>query len=133
MTNEQWVDRFLQYLRIEKGLADNSLEAYRHDLAMYCAHLGGIEVLRAQAADVSGFLKFLYGRKLKPRSATRAFAAVRGLHRFLLLEKATVENPTATIEQPRWWKPLPNVLSIAEVDKLLAAAKTDNPKGIRDR
>ncbi|PYS41840.1 MAG: site-specific tyrosine recombinase XerD [Acidobacteria bacterium] len=133
MTNEQWVDRFLQYLRIEKGLADNSLEAYRHDLAMYCAHLGGIEVLRAQAADVSKFLKFLYGRKLKPRSATRAFAAVRGLHKFLLLERATTENPTANIEQPRWWKPLPHVLTLEEVDRLLAAPDTSSPKGLRDR
>src|SRR2546422_4079151 len=133
MTNEQWVDRFLQYLRIEKGLADNSLEAYRHDLAMYCAHLGGIEVLRAQAADVSKFLKFLYRRKLKPRSATRAFAAVRGLHRFLILEKAVAENPTVAVEQPRWWKPLPNVLVFEEVDKLLASPDLTTAKGLRDR
>src|SRR5207253_11240160 len=112
---------------------DNSLEAYRHDLAMYCAHLGGIEVLRAQAADVSKFLKFLYGRKLKPRSATRAFAAVRGLHKFLLLERATTENPTANIEQPRWWKPLPNVLTMDEVDRLLSAPDTATARGLRDR
>src|SRR5947207_2419830 len=133
MTNEQWVERFLQYLRIEKGVADNTLQSYRHDLAMYCSHLGKTDVVRAQPAHVSGFLKFLYGRKLKPRSATRAFAAVRGLHKFLILEKATTENPTATVEQPRWWKPLPNVLSLEEVDKLLHVPKTDNAKGLRNR
>jgi integrase/recombinase XerD len=131
--NEDWAQRFLQYLRIEKGVADNTLQSYRHDLAMYCSHLEKTDVVHAQPAHVSGFLKFLYGRKLKPRSATRAFAAVRGLHKFLILEKATTENPTATVEQPRWWKPLPNVLSLEEVDKLLAAPKTDSPKGLRDR
>jgi integrase/recombinase XerD len=133
VNNQDWVQRFLQYLRIEKGVADNTIESYRHDLALYCSHLGKIDVVRAQPVHVSGFLKFLYGKKLKPRSATRAFAAVRGLHKFLILEKATSENPTATVEQPRWWKPLPNVLSLEEVDKLLQAPKTDNVKGLRDR
>jgi integrase/recombinase XerD len=133
MTNEQWVDRYLQYMRIEKGVADNTLQAYRHDLAMYCTHLGSTGLLQVQSAQVSKFLKFLYGRKLKPRSATRAFAAVRGLHKFLMLERATTENPTATVEQPRWWKPLPNVLALDEVDRLLAAPDVTNAKGTRDR
>src|SRR5438046_8047362 len=112
MTNEQWVERFLQYLRIEKGVADNTIQSYRHDLEMYRTHLRSIDFIRVQSSDVSKFLKFLYARKLKPRSATRAFAAVRGLHKFLILEKATTENATANVEQPRWWKPLPNVLAM---------------------
>lgn len=131
--NQDWIDRFLQYLRIEKGLADKTLESYQHDLAMYAEHLGKTGVLMARPADVSGFLKFLYGRKLKPRSATRAFSAVRGLHKFLILEKATRENPATTVDQPKWWKPLPNVLALEEVDKLLAAPNAGTPKGLRDR
>src|SRR5579862_7312757 len=102
MNNLDWVHRFLQYLRIEKGLSDNTIESYRHDLAMYLEHLGNISIVEVQQADVSGFLKFLYSRKLKPRSAARAFAAVRGLHRFLILERARPDNPTANIDQPRW-------------------------------
>jgi len=133
VSNQDWIDQFLKYLRIEKGVAENTIQAYRHDLAMYREHLGFTDLLHAGASDVSSFLKFLYARKLKPRSATRAFAAVRGLHRFLILEKATLENPTSNVEQPRWWKPLPNVLVLEEVDKLLASPKTDSPKGLRDR
>ena len=133
MTNQEWVHRFLQYLGIEKGLSDNTLASYRHDLAMYSEHLGKLPILEAQQADISGFLKFLYSRKLKPRSAARAFAAVRGLHRFLILERAREDNPTANIDQPRWWKPLPNVLSLEEVDRLLAAPDSSTPKGMRDR
>ena len=112
MTNREWIERFLQYLRLEKGLAENTIASYRFDLQMYEMHLKRTSVLQVQPPDVSKFLRFLYGRKLKPRSATRAFAAVRGLHKFLILERATKENPTANIEQPRWWKPLPNVLAL---------------------
>src|SRR5437867_4416084 len=133
LTNQEWIDRFLQYLRIEKGVAENTVQSYRHDLEMYRTYLAGRELTKVQPADVSGFLKFLYRRKLKPRSASRAFAAVRGLHRFLLLENATAENPTAAIEQPRWWKPLPHVLAFEEVDKLLASPDITTYKGLRDR
>jgi integrase/recombinase XerD len=133
MTNQEWVARFLQYLRIEKGLSDNTLASYTHDLAMYNEHLGKTSVVEAQSAEVSTFLRFLYNRKLKPRSAARAFAAVRGLHRFLILERAREDNPTANIDQPRWWKPLPNVLVLEEVDRLLAAPDTATDKGVRDR
>jgi integrase/recombinase XerD len=133
MTNQEWIDRFLQYLRIEKGVAENTITSYRHDLEMYRTHLSGTDLIHVQPSDVSKFLKFLYARKLKPRSATRAFAAVHGLHRFLILERATTENPTATVEQPHWWKPLPNVLALEEVDRLLSAPDTATPKGLRDR
>ena len=100
---------------------------------MYRQHLGKKDLLRAKAADVSGFLKFLYGRKLKPRSAARAFAAVRGLHKFLILEKAATENPTTMVDAPRAWAPLPHFLSTEEVDRLLEAPDTRTPKGLRDR
>ena len=132
MTNQEWIDRFLLYLRIEKGVAENTMASYRHDLEMYRTHLDATDLILAQSSDVAKFLKFLYAHKLKPRSATRAFAAVRGLHKFLILERATIENPTATIEQPHWWKPLPNVLALEEVDRLLSVPDKTTPKGIRD-
>jgi len=133
MSNQDWIDRFLQYLRIEKGVAENTIQSYKHELAMYREHLDSTRLVEARPADVSGFLKFLYVRKLKPRSATRAFAAVRGLHKFLILEKATEQNPTITVERPKWWKPLPNVLALEEVDRLLASPKEDTSGGLRDR
>ena len=71
--NQEWIHRFLQYLRIEKGLSDNTLASYKHDLAMYSEHLGTLSLLKVQQSDVSSFLKFLYNRKLKPRSAARTF------------------------------------------------------------
>jgi len=133
MTNAEWIEGFLGYLRIEKGLANNTLESYARDLDCYRQHLGAKYLLDAKAADVSGFLKFLYSRKLKPRSAARALAAVRGLHKFLMLERAASEDPTATVDAPRSWAPLPHFLSTDEVDSLLQAPDTSTPKGLRDR
>ncbi len=133
MDNHQWIDRYIRYLRIEKGVSQNTVDGYSHDLAMYAEHIGSTSLVDIQSAEVSSFIKFLYTRGLKPRSAARAMNAVRGLHRFLILEGARKTNPTATVDSPRWWNPLPNVLTLEEVDRLLAAPDTSTPDGIRDR
>lgn len=133
MSNPEWVDRFLAYLRIEKGLATNSLKAYALDLARFCEHLGKMSALDATAADISNFIRFMYGREMKPRSAARSLSAVRGFYRFLLLERAIKANPTATVEIPKAWVPLPHFLTLDEVDRLLAAPDLATPRGLRDR
>jgi integrase/recombinase XerD len=131
--NQEWLTRFLGYLRIERGLSENTLAAYRHDLALYFEHLGSRDVVRVTPAHVSAFIRFLYDRNLKPRSAARALAAVRGLHRFLLLEKAAVENPTTVVESPQAFSPLPHFLTLDEVDRLIQAPSSVTPQGVRDR
>ena len=133
MTNPDWLDRFLVYLRIERGLSTNTLAAYQRDIALYLEHLGSIPVTSARPSDVSDSLRFLYSRSLKPRSAARALAAVRGLYRFLLLEKAMNQNPTAVVETPRAFAKLPHFLSTDDVDRLLATPDLSEPVGIRDR
>jgi len=133
MSNAEWLHRFLAYLRIERGLSTNTLVSYEHDLALYFEHLGSVDVVHARPADVSTFLNFLYDRGLKPRSAARALAAVRGLHRFLLLEKATDRNPTAVVEAPRSFVALPHFLTVEEVDRLLAATEPNGRTSLRDR
>jgi integrase/recombinase XerD len=133
VTNREWSEKFLAYLRIERGLSVNTLSSYKHDLQMYCLHLGRTSVLKARPAEVSTFLKYLYVHGLKPRSAARALATVRGLHKFLLLERATSKNPTSTVEAPRGFLPLPHFLNIEEVDRLLAAPDITTPVGLRDR
>lgn len=133
MTNLEWIDRYLAYLRIERGLSQNTLIAYRRDLEMYCRHLGEAGLQSVQPQDVSKFLSFLYAHSWKPRSAARALAAVRGLHKFLLLEKAAAVNPTLHVEAPRAFHPLPRFLNFDEVERLLAAPAPSDPTGLRDR
>jgi integrase/recombinase XerD len=133
MTNDQWIDRFTQYLRIEKGLSANTLSAYGRDLTLYAEYLQERDVADVEPETVSGFITFLYDQGRKARSAARALSAVRGLHRFLILEGATSENPTAVVELPKAWSPLPHFLTFDEVDRLLAAPDTSTPSGLRDR
>lgn len=138
MTNDEWVDRFLQYLRIEKGLAVNTLGAYGRDLAAYLEFLegrtsGGAAATGATPEDVSGFLRHLYGVGLKARSVARASSALRGFYRFLVLEGQRPDNPTVSVEVPRSWAPLPRYLSFEEVETLLAAPDPSRRSWLRDR
>ena len=133
MTNEEWIDRFMQYLRVEKGLSRNTLNAYSHDLTLYAEYLGEASLPAVTQVEISGFLSFLYARGLGARSAARSVSALRGLYRFLVLDGARAEDPTASIDVPKPWSPLPNFLSLEEVDRLLEAPDTAKPAGLRDR
>ena len=133
ITNEQWVDRFIQYLRIEKGLSANTIGAYSRDLTLYLEYLDNNDILKADARGIVAFLSFLYDHGLKARSAARALSAIRGLYRFLILDGATKENPTAAVDVPKAWKPLPHFLTFDEVDRLLGAPDVSESMGLRDR
>lgn len=133
MTNDDWIDRYTQYLRIEKGLSANTLSAYGRDLSLYLEYLGHRDLARANTSDISDFMTFLYARGLKARSVVRSLSALRGLYRFLVLEGTRKDNPTTTIEAPRSWAPLPRFLSLEEVDSLLQAPDTSRAVGLRDR
>ncbi len=133
LTNDQWVDRFVHYLRIEKGLSANTIDAYSRDLKLYLDYLDKRDVLTVEATGVSAFLNYLYDHGLKARSVARALSAVRGLYRFLILDGNTLENPTAAVEVPKAWKPLPHFLTFDEVDRLLGTPDVSEPMGLRDR
>lgn len=133
MTNDAWVDRFTQYLRVEKGLAGNTLSAYGRDLALYLDYLDGRSLGAVEPDVVSGFIGYLNRRGRQARSAARALSAVRGLHRFLELEGAAERNPAAAVDPPKAWSRLPRFLTLDEVDRLLAAPDAETRFGLRDR
>ncbi len=128
------VDAFLEYLVVERGLAQNSLEAYRRDLARYTAHLEarGRDPARLDRTDVPRYLLALREAGLAPRSVARHLSAIRQFHRFLAREAGAPEDPTAHVESARPWRRLPDVLSAAEVERLLAAAP-HTPLAIRNQ
>ncbi len=129
------VDRFLEHLVVERGLAQNSLEAYRRDLTRYAAYLKG---RRKQAtvldrAEVPRYLLSLREAGLGPRSVARHLSAIRQFHRFLVREGHATDDPTAHLESPRPWRRLPTVLSSDEVERLLAPRESTTPQAFRDR
>jgi len=132
---EGHVREFLNCLRIEKGLSDNTILAYRRDIEKFAAFatdrgLGTREITRS---DVIDFLASLYQRRLDSRSVARHLVTIRNFFRFALLEGYIDDDPAATIESPRFRQSLPSFLSIEEVDRLLRQPDTTNIIGLRDR
>lgn len=132
----EYLDLFLNYLLVEKGLTKNTLEAYGRDLSVYLDFLAERKRTNPEsvtALDVVEHVTRLKDSGLAPRSRARALSAIRMFHRFLLVENYAVSNPTAIIETPKTVNRLPEVLSGREVESLLATAKGDGTFEVRDR
>ena len=129
------LDMFLEHLVVERGLRQNSLEAYHRDLVRYVTYLGerGRRATALDRAEVSRYLLSLREAGLSPRSVARHLSAIRQFHRFLVRAGRTTEDPTAHLEAPRPWQRLPGVLSTEEVDRLLAARDGATPRNLRNR
>lgn len=129
------IEEFLTSLVAERGLAGNTIQAYRRDLRQYRRFLQDQEValiVDVTAAHVSGYVEMLRSGGAAPATVSRKVAAVRGLHRFLVVEEYVVVDPTALIETPQRTRGLPKALSVDQVTSLLAAANTGTPLGVRN-
>lgn len=135
------VARFLDYLTVERGLARNTLEAYRRDLRRYTGYLAerGIRDLRGVGeSEIAGFVAHLSSseyapdRRYRASSVARALAAVRSLHRFLLREGESDADPAQGVLRPKVPRTLPRPLSVDEVAALLAAPGDADPAALRD-
>ena len=125
--DEAPVELFLDMLAAERGAGKNTLDAYRNDLADLAAHLHaqGKKISAADTDDLRGFLGSLTARGFKTSSLARRLSAVRQLYRFLYAEGKRSDDPAAVLEGPKRGRALPKVLSIKEVDGLLARARGD--------
>jgi integrase/recombinase XerD len=119
------LEPFLEMMAVERGAAANTLAAYRRDLEDYLGHLRrhGREPLAATKEDLRRYLATLAERGLAPATTARRLAALRQYHRFLYLEGHRADDPSAHLDGPRRRRPLPRVLSLAEIEALLAAAR----------
>jgi integrase/recombinase XerD len=116
-------------------MSPNTVESYARDLASLAAYAErvGRPIDALQRADLEAFVRHLQSAGQSPRSAARAVASVRGLYRFLLLEKAVAADPAEDLRAPRAWPALPKYLDLEEVDRLLAQPDVSTPRGIRDK
>jgi integrase/recombinase XerD len=136
MALEPLVDLFLDFLRSERGLALNTLEAYGRDLRDYLDALAKAGVAAPEAIGASAIadhLAALHRQGLSHRSRARHLAAIRGFHRFLLRERHASQDPTEELETPRAHRRLPVFLTLDEVERLLAAPDPRKAPGARDR
>jgi integrase/recombinase XerD len=123
---------FLNFCRIEKGLAANSIEAYSTDLARFTTFIGehtgipGSEQLRAYLDD-------LYQKGLSSRSVARHLTTLRSFYGFLLREGQAVSDPTEFLRTPKAWQKIPKFLNLEEIEKIIQAPAVSRPTGLRDR
>ena len=120
--NSRVLSGFLDYLRIEKGLAVLSINAYATDLLQFAEFLEKKRrlLMTARRTDVREFLQQLFSHQVDGRSVGRKLSALRHLYRYLLLDKKIEHDPTLNIESPRQWKVLPKSLARDEVESTLA-------------
>src|SRR5271154_5088911 len=124
--NSRVLSGFLDYLRIEKGLAPLSVSAYATDIGQFSEFLEKRKrlLLTARHIDVREFLQQLFSYQVDGRTVGRKLSALRHLYRYLLLDKKIEHDPTLNIESPKQWKVLPKALARDEVEATLAAPMT---------
>jgi integrase/recombinase XerD len=130
-SDQSLIDLFLDMLAAERGAGPNTLAAYGRDLADFAAYLGpkanadkARPLATASTDDVRGYLGQLGKRGFAATSVARRLSAIRQLYRFLYAEGHRRDDPAAILEGPKRGRTVPKVLSIAEVDRLLATART---------
>jgi integrase/recombinase XerD len=127
MSGLHLVDAFLEMMSAERNAARNTIEAYRRDLGDYSHFLAGrgVSAMTAQREDVVAYLASLDAQGLAASSAARRLSALRQFHKFLCSDQIRADDPTRIVASPRTRRPLPGVLSVAEVDRLLVTAESE--------
>jgi integrase/recombinase XerD len=129
------LDLFLDHLALERGLAQNTIVAYRRDLEAHLRFLAEIGCARPDRADESHLLRYL-GRLRKagvaPTTVLRKLSALRSFYRYLVSEALIAADPTANLESHRLEPRLPGVLSLAEVEAMLSKPDVKTARGLRD-
>jgi len=126
------VKSFLQFCRVEKGLAANSLGSYQLDLQKFSCSVPGSEI-DATPESLARYIESLYSAGLSPRSIARHITTLRNFYKFLVRDGTISHDPAEHLASPRQWTTIPKYLNREELDRLLDAPPTGKPTGLRDR
>jgi integrase/recombinase XerD len=129
------IKKYNQYLKLEKGLSLNTLEAYNADITKLLVFLEGenIELLNTTPEDLEQFIAGLHDIGITARSQARIMSGIKSLFGFLMLEKIIEKDPSELIDNPKIGFKIPEVLSIQEIDSIIAAVDLSKKEGQRNR
>lgn len=129
------IEAYVEAIWLEKGSSENTLSAYRRDLKAFSLWLdqNDVVLMQAQHEDIRRYQSFRQRQGYSRASTSRALSCLRGFYRYQLREEQIDTDPTLRIENPKKSRPLPKVLTEAEVEALLLAPDPSDPLGLRDR
>jgi integrase/recombinase XerD len=133
---EDALNRYLQFIKVEKGLSEQSVSAYRNDLERYLNFIG--ETLRLQQLagidlrHIEQFIEELVAMNLSPQTVARNISSIRSFHEFTVAEKITQSNPAELIDMPQQAQTLPEILTPEEIESILEAPGTETAQAKRD-
>src|SRR4030042_3453821 len=133
---DQLLDEFPHYRVVEKGLSQNTIEAYSRGLVRFVDHLKRKKIQDSRDVgkfDVKGFLLSLRKKNLNTKSVVRDLSAIRSFFRFLIQEGILETNPVEDLESPKVANTLPELLSLKEIEQILEQPNLQTPLGMRDR
>ncbi|MFA5114498.1 MAG: site-specific tyrosine recombinase XerD [Candidatus Omnitrophota bacterium] len=132
----EFIETFLNYLSVERGLSRNTIISYQEDLHYYMDYLESKNInslSRTTRDDISNFMFFQKDKGLSANSVARRLAAIKAFYRFLVKERILKSDPSSLIDSPKLWKKIPDALSVNEVTKLLDQPNIRELQGIRDK
>ena len=131
---ERYIKDFVSYLKIEKGLAQNSILAYQRDVSLLADYFSLTKNKPEQVSyeELKTFIAHLYDLGLSARSQARIISGIKQFFKYLILERYIQTDPSELLEQPKLGRKLPEVLDIEEIDALLAAIDLSTPEGERN-
>jgi integrase/recombinase XerD len=134
---EPHLKNYKAYLQLEKSLSDNSVQAYLHDVEMLVQYLQttGNSGSPAQVTleHLQQFIRYVGELGMTPASQARIISGIRSFYKFCLIENLTDKDPTALLEAPRLKRALPDVLSVEEIESIIAAIDLSKPEGERNK
>jgi integrase/recombinase XerD len=132
---DKYISEYIEYLRFEKLLLENTIASYRRDLAKFRQYLeerSDIDYLDMSKEQVLDFLKSLYKTQTEV-SVSRILSAIRGFYKFLIRHQILNENPWSSVKNPRTGKKVLDILDISEIERFLESIPTSKPADLRDR
>ncbi len=135
LSEQQVIETFIDHLWMENGLSENTLSAYRNDLAGFSLWLGqnGLVLNKVNASVIQDFLVYKYSVQQKRRSVARLLSSLRRFYLYLFRENLITEDPTQLLESPKGEQTLPLSLNEQQIEDLLSAPDTSDDLGLRDR
>jgi integrase/recombinase XerD len=124
------IDEWLDYLTVERGLSNHTIQAYQKDLRDFAVFLADQDWTKMERGGLSRFLRYLHAQRISPRSMVRKLAAVRSFYRFGNRQGWVEANPAAELNLPKTGQALPSVLTVEEMEKMLDSCATSLERAV---